>query len=1213
MVERLTIQQLKDAVLAAPEKHPHRPQLAVELAASNTLKILWMTGVSLPQHSSMEEFWLPVIRNYPPISLRDMGDESPNYPSQIPAADRECVNQFIQTLQLTQKVFKEAGAKQLPFFYHLLLSIWKLRSTDFKLDTKITQEYIDEGNALPTFDLADKPVIAMMTQIEYDAELQKWLVSFERRVLLDLTSQSRKHFEQSPKDPSPLYEVIPLLEKFWKEPTPVDSDKLKVGTFLANFLLESKASATNLECCDEVASILKEVLSHDHDPWVKSMGCGLWSDWGRNMLGKQNMTGSQTIIKDTIVQLEAFSQNIEPHSRNRVGFYMTLMELHEVQYHATLEFNNLENWVKSGKEALRYSEEITNRRGMFELCSALDRMSSHTGDNRMKEDAIRYASKLLDFDLFDKNSPDQQLCALVYFDLLLISPAHMNFWSHSFRGDKFDLERAIRICYDILSADKLDPATRVRTNVLLCGLLIQEIEEVKKDGETEPRPPHRPTSHDLEQAVLLGQEAIKLCLDEGLGWHTTFLHVANSLKVIYTFTVQQEFLDAAMFLTRKVLDSSSEKLPERKMPEVKSLLFALIVIGRGGGEQLREEDIPPLMELLFDSANSGRFRDGLQTSAAMTLCMDQFRLHKDMDWERLANVTEQAVRSLHVTSSRGLGRDDQFSKLKIYSTVASQASAVALEVGKGASHALELLEFGRGILANFMLESKGDLTLLRKNNSSIAERLSTKMDELKQASSPSNPDIWKIPRLDKEVDEILGEIREIPGFNSFLLPPKADDLRQNLCNGTIVMINVSFRCDAIIIKDGTISHLKLPHLKEASIKTACRFIPMIRSRICLPRVQHSILLLILRWLWKAAVGPILSQIGYTETPKSGEKWPRVWWIATGILSRLPIHAAGLHKPGSNESALDRVVSSYSPSIKAMKYTRENIAKKKVEGGTGEIVLAYMETTPSLAPLIHAGEEVSEIRKILESSQRPIKSLKQPLKYEVIDWLNTCDIFHFAGHGESNMTDPYSSRIFLRDWNTDPFNVSTLMDMNLHERSPWLAYLSACSTGEIKDDKLRDEAIHLVSACQLAGFQHVVGSFWEVSDLESVEIAKKVYMTIKDGIGTNGDVALGLHQATRHLRGLDSTGNQNPSDDGRSEALDHEEWDELWEDDFEKVSEILSSFDEESLEGIRFAGDSRNGNLRDLRDSKNVKEVIDQETSGQIGNPFLWATYFHVGV
>ena len=96
-------------------------------------------------------------------------------------------------------------------------------------------------------------------------------------------------------------------------------------------------------------------------------------------------------------------------------------------------------------------------------------------------------------------------------------------------------------------------------------------------------------------------------------------------------------------------------------------------------------------------------------------------------------------------------------------------------------------------------------------------------------------------------------------------------------------------------------------------------------------------------------------------------------------------------------------------------------------------------------------------------------------------------------------------------------VGTLMEMKLRERLPFLAYLSACGTGQIKDDRFVDESIHLVSAYQLAGFRHVVGTLWEVNDETCVDIARMTYEGMRDKGMTDEAVCWGLHTAIREIR------------------------------------------------------------------------------------------------
>ena len=96
-------------------------------------------------------------------------------------------------------------------------------------------------------------------------------------------------------------------------------------------------------------------------------------------------------------------------------------------------------------------------------------------------------------------------------------------------------------------------------------------------------------------------------------------------------------------------------------------------------------------------------------------------------------------------------------------------------------------------------------------------------------------------------------------------------------------------------------------------------------------------------------------------------------------------------------------------------------------------------------------------------------------------------------------------------------VATLLEMNLRSHSLFLAYLSACGIGQIKNESFVDENIHLIRAYQLPGFRHVIGTLWEVDDQICVDMAKITYREIGDGSMTDESVCLGLHKASRELR------------------------------------------------------------------------------------------------
>jgi CHAT domain-containing protein len=90
-------------------------------------------------------------------------------------------------------------------------------------------------------------------------------------------------------------------------------------------------------------------------------------------------------------------------------------------------------------------------------------------------------------------------------------------------------------------------------------------------------------------------------------------------------------------------------------------------------------------------------------------------------------------------------------------------------------------------------------------------------------------------------------------------------------------------------------------------------------------------------------------------------------------------------------------------------------------------------------------------------------------------------------------------------------------LKLHQNPPFLASLSACSTAKNQVERLLDEGIHLMAVCQLAGFPHVIGSLWEVSDSHCVDVAKDVYDTSLQSGLSDESASRGLHRAVLNLR------------------------------------------------------------------------------------------------
>jgi CHAT domain-containing protein len=144
----------------------------------------------------------------------------------------------------------------------------------------------------------------------------------------------------------------------------------------------------------------------------------------------------------------------------------------------------------------------------------------------------------------------------------------------------------------------------------------------------------------------------------------------------------------------------------------------------------------------------------------------------------------------------------------------------------------------------------------------------------------------------------------------------------------------------------------------------------------------------------------------------------------------------------------------------------------------------------------------------------------PTKDTVLGLLATCSIAHFACHGVSDATDPSHSRLLLHDHQSAPLTVAALAPVRLDHAQ--LACLSACETTLTAHTQLLDEAIHLASAFQLAGYPHLIRTLWAINDHRAVEIADAFYAALTTGAGSNPvlEVSLAaeaLHRAIRTVR------------------------------------------------------------------------------------------------
>ena len=169
--------------------------------------------------------------------------------------------------------------------------------------------------------------------------------------------------------------------------------------------------------------------------------------------------------------------------------------------------------------------------------------------------------------------------------------------------------------------------------------------------------------------------------------------------------------------------------------------------------------------------------------------------------------------------------------------------------------------------------------------------------------------------------------------------------------------------------------------------------------------------------------------------------------------------------------IDRVISSYTPTVRALSHARRASSPGSGDLAGAERTLGHglavaMPHTPGQRDLPGVHDEVADLEHCLPGQLNVLEG-PQATRDKVLQALPAARWAHFACHAYSDPEDPSASQLLLAD---QPLTVADIANLRLDGAR--LAYLSACSTGR-PGFRLSDEAIHLASAFQLAGYRQVV--------------------------------------------------------------------------------------------------------------------------------------------
>ena len=637
---------------------------------------------------------------------------------------------------------------------------------------------------------------------------------------------------------------------------------------------------------------------------------------------------------------------------------------------------------------------------------------------------------------------------------------------------------------------------------------------------------------DLDRAIKTQEQAIH---STSLHHHNRAVRLTNlgrALRSRFETIGSMADLDRVIEITDQAVQSTPVDHPFR----------AQIFCDSGNALQLRfmrtgsMEDLESSIARYEQGANFETAEPSARLKAAQN-CADLLISHRML--KRAKGILETAVELLPQLSPRVLKRTDAQFNISPFANITARAVSLSLEDMDDPWKSLQLLELGRGILANLQLEVRSDISVLGTKHPELARQFQELRDQIDfasgtfesgviedQSNSTSNLStlISNRQRLVKQFDDLLARIRCLDGFENFLKGPSETELRSLAEGGAVVVFNVSdIRSDAFLITIDGIRIVNLPLLTPDTIKSdANLFVEAIYGQGANRHNARRQIDSVLKRLWDSGVNAILSELGFTEVPSCGQPWPRVWWVGSGLLNILPIHAAGYHDSNPRQTVLDRVISSYAYTVKSLSYAREKAAKAARGSPTDKAIIIAMPTTPEQEPLEFVEEEVRRLKSLFADASIVMEDMMNPTRQKALSSLPQYSVVHFTCHGESK-EDPSMSCLLLDDWQHAPLTVADLTSLNIEFAK--FAFLSACHSSAGRNFRLLDESINLSSAIQLAGFPSVVGTLWEVEEHIASEVAEEVYAKMLQGVsGLNIErSAESLHEAVRALRERTSRG------------------------------------------------------------------------------------------
>jgi hypothetical protein len=487
-------------------------------------------------------------------------------------------------------------------------------------------------------------------------------------------------------------------------------------------------------------------------------------------------------------------------------------------------------------------------------------------------------------------------------------------------------------------------------------------------------------------------------------------------------------------------------------------------------------------------------------------------------WREARRAYGHGLAVAHRLFQRQAGRTHREDALRGARPLATGAAYASARVDRLAE-AVELLEEGRARLLADVLWSEDELPRrLEREHPELAARLRAALAGANAArhSAELFPEMLKLVKkagafgeltestesMRADLDEVLTEIRRLPGFAAFATPLGIKEIAQAAAGAPLVYLAATPAGGmALMVEEsGRVTPAWLDALTDAEVHTRVGTAylaayqrwrraedafaqarragsPLAENRWAEMVDAHErwceALDVVTRWAWDSLMGPLLQML-------ERRQFHRAVLIPHGLLQVLPLHAAWREAPDAADGrcfAMEQVLLTYAPSARSLRLRRPqplaegdpilliDDPRQDLEHSEGAMILRLARFTPALTTKLH-GDEANWER--------------------VARALPGARLIHFAAHGLADADHPMSSRLELSG---SSLTLQDLLKMQL--AGDPLVFLSACET-TFPGTALPDEVISLSTGFLQAGAAEVIGTLWLVNDEAARAVALEFY-------------------------------------------------------------------------------------------------------------------------